>query len=191
MKLAQTKVTKAGFRIALALALSVMLFLPAAYADSTITLTSPNAQSNGQFGSSVAINEGDPIVVVGAPFETANALSHAGHAYVLDTTTGLITTLTSPNAQAGGLFGISVSISGTTVVVGAPDETANALPRAGHAYVFDATDGSLVTTLTSPNPQIGGLFGFSVSITGTTVVVGAPQETGSGFANAGHAYIFP
>src|SRR5438477_297426 len=126
-----------------------MLFLPAAYADSTITLTSPNAQSNGQFGSSVAINEGDPLVAVGAPFETANAIPGAGHAYVFDATDGsLVTTLTSPNPQIGGLFGFSVSITGTTVVVGAPRETANALSGAGHAYVFDATDGSLTTTLT-------------------------------------------
>ena len=137
MKSDQTKVTKAGFRIALALALSVMLFLPAAYADSTITLTSPNAQTNGQFGSSVAINEGDPLVVVGAPFETANALSAAGHAYVFDATDGsLVTTLTSPNAQSGGEFGLSAAVSGTTVVVGAPDETGGGFTLAGHAYIF-------------------------------------------------------
>src|SRR5438309_11610109 len=100
-----------------------MLFLPAAYADSTITLTSPNAQNNGRFGFSVAINEGDPIVVVGAPFETANALPHAGHAYVLDATTGLITTLTSTNPHPTGLglgIGFSVCINAAAVVVGAP-----------------------------------------------------------------------
>src|SRR5438132_144147 len=123
-----------------------MLFLPAAYADNTITLTSPNAQDGGEFGASVAINEGDPIVVVGAPSETANALSFAGHAYVFDATdASLINTLTSPNATPGN-FGWSVSISGTVVVVGAPLETANALSLAGHAYVFDATGGSPITT---------------------------------------------
>jgi hypothetical protein len=188
LKLAQTKVMKAGTRIALAL--SVMLFLPAAYADSTITLTSPNAQHVGLFGFSVAINQNDPIVVVGAPFETANAQSEAGNAYALDTTTGLIATLTSPNAQITGRFGYSVSISGTTVVVGAPFETANALPAAGHAYVFDATDGSLITTLTSPNPEVNGFFGVSVSISGTTLVVGALGETANAHSGAGHAYVF-
>jgi len=194
LNLDQTKVAKAGVRIGLALAMSVMLFLPAAYADSTITLTSPNAQSSGIFGNSVAINEGDPLVVVGAPRETGNAVPAAGNAYVLDTSTGLITTLTSPNAQTsstGHGFGYSVSISGTTVVVGAPDETANALSEAGHAYVFDATDGSLITTLTSPNAQLNGFFGNSVSISGTTVVVGAPGETaGANQLEAGNAYVF-
>jgi WD40 repeat protein len=193
LKLAQKQVTKAGARIGLALALSVMLFLPASYADSTITLTSPNAQNDGQFGYSVAINEGDPIVVVGAPDETASAVPAAGNAYVLDTTTGLITTLTSPAPLSGFFedgFGASVSISGTTVVVGAPVETANAAGNAGHAYVFDATDGSLITTLTSPNAAVNSFFGYSVSISGTTVVVGAPMETANALGDAGHAYVF-
>src|SRR2546426_95016 len=173
---------KAGRRISLALALSLILFLPVAYADNTITLTSPNAQTGGEFGSSVAVNEGDPIVVVGAVFESAGtpAQSGAGHAYVFDATDGsLITTLTSPNAQADGEFGSSVAVSGTTVVVGAPEESAGtpAQSFAGNAYVFDATDGSLITTLTSPNAQTGGDFGSSVAVSGTTVVVGAPLES--------------
>jgi hypothetical protein len=190
LNLVQTKAKKAGVRISFALALSVMLFLPAASADSTITLTSPNAQGFGSFGFSVAINEGDPIVVVGAYVEAANTLLHAGHAYVLDTTTGLITTLTSPNAQGDGSFGFSVSVSGTTVVVGAPYETANALTTAGHAYVFDASTGSPIATLTSPYAQASGLFGYSVSVSCTTVVVGAVGETANGQDAAGHAYSF-
>jgi hypothetical protein len=154
------------------------------------TLTSPNAQHDGSFGQSVSIS--GTAVVVGAPDEMANVLSKAGHAYVFDASTGSpIASLTSPYAQAGGEFGISVSVSCTTVVVGANLETANGQTGAGHAYSFDATTGFLTTTLTSPNAQTNGAFGFSVAVGGTTVVVGAPPETGSGFTGAGHAYIFP
>ncbi len=46
------------------------------------TLTSPNAQTNGEFGYSVAVNEGDPIVVVGAPVESGGGSPAGGHAYV-------------------------------------------------------------------------------------------------------------
>ena len=45
-------------------------------------------------------------------------------------------TLTSPNAQAVGFFGWSVAISGKTVVVGAPYETADTFGVAGHAYIY-------------------------------------------------------
>src|SRR2546427_400096 len=187
---------KAGRRISLALALSLILFLPVAYADNTITLTSPNAQTNGRFGQSVAVNEGDPIVVVGAPDESAGTPAEplAGHAYVLDTTIGLITTLTSPTPELAGEFGFSVAVSGTTVVVGAPLESAGTPAQmvAGNAYVFDATDGSLITTLTSPNTQTDGVFGLSVAVSGTTVVVGAHLESAGTPAQlaAGHAYVF-
>src|SRR5256712_461622 len=187
---------KAGRRVSLALGLFLILFLPVAYADNTITLTSPNAQTNGRFGQSVAVNEGDPIVVVGAPDESAGtpAEPSAGHAYVLDTTVGLITTLTSPTPELDGHFGFSVAVSGTTVVVGAPGESAGtpAQLAAGHAYVFDATEGSLITTLTSPTPELDVHFGFSVAVSGTTVVVGAPLESAGTPAQlaAGHAYVF-
>src|SRR5207249_11495991 len=99
---------KAGRRISLALALSLILFLPVAYADNTITLTSPNAQTGGEFGSSVAVNEGKPIVVVGAFYECAAAqpLPVEAHAYDFDTATRTTTTLTSPNTQTDGEIGI-------------------------------------------------------------------------------------
>src|SRR2546425_397522 len=101
-------------------------------------------------------------------------------------------TLASPKPQHSGGFGQSVAISGTTVVVGAPGETANALLFAGNAYVFDAASGSLVSTLTSPNAQPHRGFGQSVAISegDPTVVVGAPQETVSSQGGAGRAYTF-
>src|SRR5436309_12362231 len=103
---------KAGRRISLALALSLILFLPVAYADNTITLTSPNAQTGGAFGSSVAVNEGDPIVVVGAFDESAGtpAQPFAGHAYVFDATTGSLTTTTITSKHTDAASACSVAV---------------------------------------------------------------------------------
>src|SRR5438876_640920 len=70
-------------------------------------------------------------------------------------------------------------------VVPAPDERVGTTSGAGHAYIF-ATSGTFIAMLTSPTPQSGGAFGFSVGLDGVTVVVGAPGET----SQAGHAYIF-
>src|SRR2546421_695878 len=99
------------------------LFLNAAYASSAVTLASPNPQLDGNFGQSVAIS--GTTVVVGAPGETANEAILAGNAYVFDAASGSLVTFTDPNVEARGFFGTSVAISGTTVVVGAPGETAS------------------------------------------------------------------
>src|SRR2546427_504153 len=85
------------------------------------TLTSPNAQTGGRFGASVAMS--GRRVIVGAPWEAPNGQFYVGHAYICTATecppTG---TLTSPNAQTQGWFGNSVAISGMTGEVGAPYE---------------------------------------------------------------------
>jgi hypothetical protein len=150
--------------------------------------TSPNPQTYGAFGHVVAASDG--ILVIGSSEETANGVSNAGRVYIFDARSGaLIATLTSPNARAeGGAFGRSVAASRTSVVVGAPNETAGGFAGAGHAYVFSPT-GSLIATLTSPAAQASGAFGISVAVSGTSVVVGADAETANGLASAGHAYL--
>jgi hypothetical protein len=157
------------------------------------TLRDPDAQSDGGFGSSVAIN--GTTIAVGAPGETVSGDSGAGHVYTFSASTdALIKTFVSPNAQTGGHFGGSVAISGsTTLVVGAGNETVSGYSSAGHAYIF-STAGTLIATLSSANVQGSGHFGYSVAITSTSsgssdVVVGAPFEKNSNDA-AGHAYVF-
>jgi FG-GAP repeat len=153
------------------------------------TLTSPNAQYLGGFGHSFAAS--DSLVVVGAPFENSSGYSEGGHAYVFNSSTGsLIKTLTSPNVQTRGQFGWAVAISGNTVVVGAPFESASEYSDAGHVYSFNAETGMLINTFTSPNMQNNGQFGFSVSASANEIMVGAPWETGSRYFAAGNAYTF-
>jgi hypothetical protein len=152
------------------------------------TLTSPNPQYLGHFGTAVAIHGGR--AVVGAPLETVSGFDAAGRVYIFRTTTGsLALTLTSPSPQTQGFFGESVGFTGDRLVVGASTETADGLSGAGHAYVF-RSDGVLLSTLTSPNAQSGGNFGTAVAIRSATVVVGADFETVSGNPEAGRAYVF-
>jgi len=129
-------------------------------------------------------------VVRRRPARDRDALSGAGHAYVFDTFFGFPHRFVDePYAEAYGFFGNRVSVSSTTVVVGAYGETANGQSHAGHAYSFDAT-GFLTTTLTSPTHNRPDGLAFSVAVSGTTVVVGAPFETGNGFGGAGHVYLW-
>lgn len=157
------------------------------------TLTSPKAlyygdDPKGWFGFSVAIT--GSTVVVGAPEESSPAGNLSGHVYLYKTNGALLGTLTSPRGTVPGDFGWSVAISGSTVAVGAPEENGSTVVDAGNAYLFNAKTDALLVTLTSPNVAFEGAFGYSVAISGSSVVVGAPAENASSVPYSGHTYEF-
>lgn len=154
--------------------------------------------------------------------QTDNSASVAGAVYVF-TRTGTDWTqqayLKASNAEGGDYFGNAVAISGDTLVVGAAyedssspgvngDQSNNSGAYAGAAYVFvrSGTTWSQQAYLKASNPSTsdtwwqGYEFGFSVAVSGDTVIVGSPAEDGSntgvnstpsGYLNsAGAAYIF-
>ena len=155
----------------------------AAIYNHVITLTSPNVQSNGYFGYSVAAGAKFAIVSAGGEVPA--------HAYVFSAATGaLIHTLTSPNPQEDTCFGHSVAVGDNFVVVGAYCETVSVKGGAGLAYIFSAVSGALLWTLQSPHPRDSGNFGYSVAIAGTTVIIGAYGEPVGQISQAGRAYVF-
>jgi hypothetical protein len=92
--------------------------------------------------------------------------------------------LKGSDTVAGDGFGYAVAISGTTVIVGAPDHAKDA----GRAYVFtDATAGwKQAAELKGSDTVANNGFGVSVAISGMTAIAGAP-----GFSKAaGRAYVF-
>lgn len=119
-----------------------------------------------------------------------------------------------PGEEYGDAFGWSIAISDDTVVVGAPFEDSNAIgvngdehnnsaPDSGAVYVFvrEGTNWIQQAYLKASNPGSGDNFGYSVAISGNTVVVGAPFEdsnaTGvngnqgnNSAAESGAAYVF-
>ena len=156
------------------------------------TLTSPNAQTGGDFGNSVAVS--GLYVVVGARYETSGGQLEAGNAYIFSTKTGnLIHGLNNPSPQSAfyvGNFGNLVAISGTTAAIAAPNNQVAGQTRAGNVYLFNAKTGSLLRTLASPNPQYYGHFGYGLAISSTLVFVGASYETSHGLTRAGNVYSF-
>jgi hypothetical protein len=100
-------------------------------------------------------------------------------------------TLTNPSPAFFDVFGSSVAVSGTHVVVGALyDDTGN--QDSGSAYVYDmagATPSLPVLTLTNPSPAYSDTFGYPVQISGTRVVVGAYQDD-THAEDAGIAYVY-
>jgi len=166
---------------------------------------------NAQFGYSVAIS-GD-TVVVGARFGS----NETGAAYVFvrsGSTWSQQAELIASNADVGDGFGSSVAISGDTVVVGAPVEASNAkgvngnqadnsARQAGAAYVFvrSGTTWSQQAYLKASNTEEVDSFGWSVAISGDTVIIGAVLEdsdatgvngdqTDNSATDSGAAYVF-
>jgi len=139
---------------------------------------SPNAQTFGQFGFSVATIDFD--VFIGAPGEVGGE----GRVYHFDGLTGeLLRTFVSPTAEEFGEFGGSIAVvrngNGTTyLMVGAPNE-ANPLGQRGNdgrAHLFNVDTGALVISFDTPNAFQGGLFGARVASNGTVFAVAAPNE---------------
>ena len=91
--------------------------------------------------------------------------------------------LTASGGAAGDNSGFSVAISGSTVVVGAPWATVDDHSQQGAAYIFTES-GSVWTQaaeLTASDGHSDDGFGYSVAISGNTVVVGSdvpPQGGG-------------
>jgi len=143
------------------------------------TFNNPTPAFSDRFGFSVSVSGNN--VLVGA--------TGAGAAYLFDATTGnLLQTFNNPTLVIGDNFGAPVSVSGNNVLVGAFLEDTGAMD-AGSAYLFDATTGNLLQTFNNPIPILNDHFGFSVSVSGNNVLVGAPLED-TGATSAGSAYLF-
>ncbi|HMV99781.1 MAG TPA: FG-GAP repeat protein, partial [Acidobacteriota bacterium] len=158
-------------------------------------LTASDGEATDFFGSSVAIS--GETVVVGASFDTVGANTDQGSASVFTcpaTTQTWIQQAMSiaTDGAAGDGFGISVAISGETVVVGAPFDDIGANTNQGSAYVFvrSGTTWSQQQQLTASDGAVADGFGFSVSVSGETVVVGANQDDIGAATNQGSAYVF-
>ena len=85
---------------------------------------------------------------------------------------------TSVDGAAGDLFGSSVAISGDTMVVGAPDRTVGLNAQQGAVFVFSDSSGAWQQTdeLVADNGAEYDQFGYSVAISGSTIVVGSPFQ---------------
>ncbi|HTT45985.1 MAG TPA: hypothetical protein VMH38_08270 [Thermoplasmata archaeon] len=153
----------------------------------SVRLVSPNPENGGYFGYSVAAFGN--FVLVGAPSESVNGATGAGNAYLFNAAGGYLQTLTSPNAQTFGEFGISVAVAGNYAVVGAAGETISGYTTCGDAYLINLLSDAY-RLLISSYPEDYVNFGTSVSISSTFVAVGAPYDSSGGTTAEGAVYVF-
>jgi uncharacterized protein (TIGR03437 family) len=141
-------------------------------------LVADDGAANDRFGDKVAIS--GRTIVVGASLADIGRKINQGSAYVFtDETTVWFQRqkLVARDAEADDRFGVSVAISGDTIVVGASNENRNQ----GSVYFFmrNPTVFHSGAKLTAADPTGGDLFGASVAISGNTFVAGAPKYSGN------------
>ncbi len=161
-------------------------------------LRASNPSSGDQFGVSVGIS-GDTIIV-GSRLEDTD-IANSGAVYVYTRTMNVWsfqTMLKASNLGTNDFFAFSIAIDSGTIIIGAYQEDgddSSSSNNYGAAYVFTGAGNSWSqqTKLTAGNFEMGDNFGYSVSISGNTAVVGAFKEDGLDDAtqdDSGAAYVF-
>ena len=162
-------------------------------------LTAGDGAPSDSFGWSVSLS-GD-TALVGAYGDDDNG-NYSGSAYVFVRSNGVWTQqgkLTASDGgdgggtgffSFGGLFGRSVSVSGDTALVGADGDDDNG-SASGSAYVFVRSNGVWTEQdkLTAGDGASSDSFGWSVSLSGDTALVGANGDDDSG-SSSGSAYFY-
>ena len=133
-------------------------------------------------------------VITSDPSKSVDGQRSAGIAYVVDGTTGDITSIPNPEPESGDSFGAgrySLSAFDDQIVVGTYLEEPN-----GSVFVIDKKTGSITARLDNPEPTFGDileipdLFGDTVATVDSKVLVGAKlQEVGRSL-DAGSIYVF-
>ncbi len=151
------------------------------------TLTNPVPDSAGQFGRAVS-GLGTGVLLIADPF-VSGAAPNAGAVYLYSTNGAHLLTIPNPDPTSAKGFGISLAAMGEDgFLVGAHHWSGeSSLP--GKVFAF-AADGSMLASVSSPNPSGSDYFGFSVASVGTySAIVGAPGDN-NGAEFAGAVYIF-
>ena len=153
-------------------------------------INNPSPTIDDFFGHSVSLY-GDTLVV-GAYAEDTGA-SNAGSVYVYTrsgTTWSLQQEINNPEPAIDDYFGNSVAIYGDTMVAGAyGDDTGATDAGSVYVYVRSGSTWLLQQEINNPSPVAGDWFGYSVSLYGDTLLVGAYGED-TGASAAGSAYVY-
>ncbi len=139
-------------------------------------------------GYSVAIS-GDYMVVGGS-----STIGYAGVVNVYHNNAGnwaLVDSFSSPDSAPYDRFGSAVAIDGYRILVGAPGESLNGVTNSGAAYLYElGTPYPDVPYMSFPDsPVANAEFGYSVAISGDTLVIGAPY-TPQSLGVEGAAFVY-
>jgi Ca2+-binding RTX toxin-like protein len=159
-----------------------------------VELSDPNAGTYDEFGESVAISH--DTIVIGVRYDDGTSTDlqadfGAAHVFTRDPGTGAWqhkAELTDPNAAEDDWLGLSVAVSGSTILVGAQgDDAAGTNRGAAHAFTFDPATGLVAHRGEARDPTAAnhdGL-GYPVAASLDTLVMAAIPD------NGGSVHMFP
>ena len=160
--------------------------------DEIIKLTASDGEVDDLFGYAVDI-EGNQAIVGAYGKDNIDPIDNTGAAYIFEFIDGEWTEtqkLVPSDADGNEHFGVSVSISGDFIIVGAHQDH-GAEFYTGSAYVFKYEGGLWLEMekLTASDPSGSDRFGSAVSIDAERAVVGSYGNDDDG-SNSGSVYIF-
>lgn len=152
-------------------------------------LSAPDGARLDFFGYSVAMTS--TKAVIGAYFDDLDSGLDHGSAYIFAGSGGSWTQSSKLIAWDGGgsKFGNAVSISDDRIVVGSYSSIVDMTVGRGAAYLFTSSGGQ-VAKLLAPDGDAGDNFGYSVAVSGNTVLVGSFGDDVGSNSNQGSAYVF-
>src|SRR6476620_439483 len=156
-------------------------------------LTASDGLAGDEFGYRVVL--ANDTLLVGAFTATVGGNASQGAAYLFTESNGTWSESQKLTASDGGLFdnfGASVALDGSTLVVGANGATVGGNAAQGAVYVFTESNGTWTHThkLTANDGAAYDNFGLSVTLKGSTILVGSPQAAIGGHAGQGALYVF-
>lgn len=137
-----------------------------------------NGAAGDFFGSSVSIS-GD-FAIIGAPNDDNGTFINQGSASVYRYLAGnwvLSIRTTNPSARSFVEWGKSVSVSGNSIIIGAPGDIVGTTSGQGTVSFFDFNGSNWIYAGKYSEPNRVGVdaFGSSVTISGDYAIVGAPS----------------
>ena len=133
----------------------------------------PDAAAEDYFSTSLSLSGN--LLAVGAYGADPDGIQAAGAVYLYraesNGSTSYLSKVTAPDAAQADSFGISLSLSGDLLAVGAHGVDLNGLQDAGATYLYRVDNNgnaTLLTKLIAPNAAQFDYFGYSVSQSGKT-----------------------
>lgn len=141
------------------------------------------------FGVSAAI--GLDTIFIGSPYAAVNGHANQGAVYVFETSASgwtQVDKLTASDGAANDSFGMSMSLDGSTLVIGATGADGH-----GAAYVFQGFNGTFwkeTQKLVADDAAPFDNFGDAIGVSGSEVLIAADVATVDGNTSRGAGYLF-